>query len=218
MSGLIKREIPLAITFITGIILIGSYFLNIPILSRISSEILTWTNIIAGTMTGLGIINIFMINIRSVQRREEGKWPFALWLMFGIVFMFLFGIQQGLLSGVTVTEAPGYFWVYMNVNIATMITIFSLFGFYVVSATIHAFQVRNLESFLLALGAVIVFLWNAPLGGVIWSGFLPLGSWVSANVTGSTFRAVTITMAVGVLSLGIRILLGMERGYLGVEE
>ena len=169
-------------------------------------------------MIGLGIINIFMIHIRTVQKREPGKWPFSLWLMFGIVFMVVFGIQQGLLSGKTISEAPAYYWVYMNVNIATSITIFSLFGFYVVSATIHAFQVKNLDTFLLSLGAILIFLWNAPLGGIIWEGFLPLGTWISTNITGSTFRAVTICMAVGVLSLGIRILLGLERGYLGVEE
>lgn len=218
MSGLVKREIPLAVTFIVGMILIVSYFVNIPILSTMASKILTWANIIGGMMIGLGVINLFMLHIRTVRRREPGKWPFSLWLMFGTVFMFVFGVQQGMLSGTTLTEATSYFWVYMNVNIATSITIFSLFGFYVVSATIHAFQIRSIESFLLSLGAVLVFLWNAPLGGAIWEGFLPLGSWISANVTGSTFRAITITMAIGVLSLGIRILLGMERGYLGVEE
>lgn len=217
MSTYLKREIPLTIAFVVGMIMLTDYFFRVPEISTIASKILNWTLIIGGTMIGLGVINIFMIHIRRARRRIPGQWLFSIWLMFGIVFMFFLGVNEGLLTGRTLTDSPLYTWFYINVNMATSVTIFSLFGFYVVSAAIHAFQVRNIESLLLATGAIIVFLWNAPVGGAIWQGFGPLGTWVSDTIVGSTFRAVTICMAVGVLSLGLRTLLGRERGYLGAE-
>ena len=218
MSKYVKREIPLMLCFIAGMINIAQYFFNIPELTTANTKLNNWVMIMGGTMIGLGTINLFMIHIRRVQRRTAGQWPFSIWLMFGILFSIVLGFWEKLPWNVPVLETVYNKWLYINVNMALSITIFSLFGFYVVSATIHALQLRSLESALFMFGAVVVFLWNAPLGGVIWEGFLPFGSWISANITGSTFRAVTIVMAIGILSLGIRILLGQERGWLGVES
>lgn len=216
MSRYIKREIPLALCFVLGIFFIIYYFFSDPWISAIRDRILIWSTLMGSTMLALGLINMFIIHIRKVRVRQTG-WPFSLWLMFGIIFMAALSVQQGILSGVRISDAPLLNWIIWNVNTQIQITIFSLFGFYIVSATIHGFQIRSTESLLFVLSGVIVFLWNAPIGTAIWEGFGPVGTWLSNYVAGGTYRAIVLCLAIGSLALGIRTLLGYERGYLGAE-
>ena len=216
MSKYLKREIPIATTFIIGMIFIFSYFFSDPLTDYIRARLIIWSTIMAATMLALGVINLFIVHIRKIRRRDTG-WPFSIWLLVGTIFMTAFSVQQGILFGKAVIDAPALNWIYWNVNTQLGITTFSLFGFYIVSATIHGFKIRSVESFLFVLGGVLIFLWNAPVGTVIWEGFGPLGTWLSSYIAGGTYRAVTLCLAVGSLALGIRILLGIDRGYLGAE-
>jgi hypothetical protein len=216
MSKYIKREISLAITFVLGMFFILYYFVSDPLISAIRDRLTIWSTLITSTMIALGLINLFIVHIRRIQVRQTG-WPFSIWLLFGIIFTAALSVQQGILAGVRTSDAPILNWIVWNVNTQIQITIFSLFGFYVVSAAIHGLQIRSRESLLFVIMAVLIFLWNAPLGTVIWEGFGPLGTWVSTYIAGSTFSAITLCVSVGSLALGIRTILGYERGYLGAE-
>jgi len=68
------------------------------------------------------------------------------------------------------------------------------------------------------VSGIVVMLMNAPIGTIIWSGFPVVGSWIMKTPVVGAQRAFMITFVLGTVAIGVRTLLGMERGYLGREE
>jgi len=103
-------------------------------------------------------------------------------------------------------------------------TMFALPAFYVASAAFRAFRAKNLEASLL-LGTAFVILLGRTFAGVVLTGWLP--DWASGlrlenlavtimdvfNTAGN--RAIIIGIALGDASTGIRLMLGLDRSYLG---
>jgi hypothetical protein len=53
---------------------------------------------------------------------------------------------------------------------------------------------------------------NITLGTAIWGGFRPLRDWLYSVPMAYGNSAIMITMAIGAMALGIRTVLGVERG------
>ena len=94
----------------------------------------------------------------------------------------------------------------------------AMIGWLLVPATYRAFRARNLDATILLLSGVIVMLMNVPIGEAIWSGFPVVGQWISSipNIAGQ--RAFIITVAIGIIILTLRTVLGYEKGALAAGE
>jgi hypothetical protein len=107
---------------------------------------------------------------------------------------------------------------------------FALLAFYVASAAFRAFRAKNVEASLLLATALIVLVGQTK-DREFTSLFLPAVSgeapWVPVDdvteflrktiVTGGQ-RAIFIGVALGVAATSLRILLGLDRSYLGGED
>ena len=212
MASIIKRkEIPLLITGFCGFAMVLSYFINFDPLNYVAGTINGWITVLSGIVVGLGVIGLIIVHGNRIQKRTPGQWPFSLWL---IIIMF-------------VTMAAGWwaqvpwglenqYWqlIYLYVQTPIQTTIFSLFGFYVISAAFHALRVKNLESLLFLITGTIIFFWAAPIGSAIWPGFATLGDWLMAAPTAGVFRGILLGASLGIVAFGLRLLIGRERGYL----
>ena len=74
-------------------------------------------------------------------------------------------------------------------------------------------RIRNTEALLFVGAATITMFAYAPLGEVIWSGWAPIHQWLQNVWMTSTFRGIQIGVAIGAITMGIRVLLGLERRY-----
>jgi hypothetical protein len=108
-------------------------------------------------------------------------------------------------------------------------TTFAMWAFYNASAAFRAFRARNVESVLLLGTAFLILLGRTFVGTAItsplpeegfWSFFqIPhLTSWIMSVFATAGTRAIMIGVALGVVSTSIRVLLGMDRSYLGAER
>ncbi len=117
-------------------------------------------------------------------------------------------------------------------------TTFALLAFYVASAAFRAFRARNVESILLLGTAFLILLGRTYLGTALSEGLIdparpPEGLWEQClsffyipNLTGWLMtvlnnagnRAIMIGIALGVASTSLKVLLGIERSYLGSEK
>ena len=59
---------------------------------------------------------------------------------------------------------------------------------------------------------------NAPIGGVIWNAFPVIGEWVQLNPMSGVIRGLAIIIAMNLMVLGIRFMLGWERSLFGITE
>ena len=220
MSLVVKRYIPLAITFVMGIIMvIATYFLAEGTPAREATTLLTGTvDVIVATAGVIGLIVLLRHHGVNVSRRGK-YWKYSIITIIGVIAYLIVGIY-----GVATTErylmvaSEPVTWVYNEIYAHMDATIFSLLAFFIASAAYRAFRLRSLEASILLLVGALMLLGRAPVGGAMWEGFPNIATWLLNVPNAAGTRAITIGIAIGAILLAVRQLMGVERGYLGPER
>jgi len=111
---------------------------------------------------------------------------------------------------------------------AAQSTMFSLLAFFVASASFRAFRIKSKEAGLLMFAAFIVMLGNVPIGNFItnilskvYLGFVDFSimkEWIMKYPNSAAQSAIIIGASLGYISASLKIILGVERSYLGGES
>ncbi|MCF7858137.1 MAG: hypothetical protein K9N07_02270 [Candidatus Cloacimonetes bacterium] len=228
-----KRKLPLMITFIVGVILIFSEFIPHKPFGQLSGELEIWFLIISGFAILLGQLSLFKVNIFKIRYKQH-DWPFYVITLVSFVIMVTFGFLWGtgnsggfLGQGEAISSAMGYKpfdYLFHNVYQHLQATMFSLLAFFIASAAYRAFIGRTVESNLLLFAALLVMLGNTTLG-VLLTSWLPeslnflhlpkISEFIMTFPTTAGQRAIMIGAGLGIIGSSLRIILGIERSYLG---
>jgi len=213
MSAIVRRTIPLIITFLAGMFLIFVYFFVVPPARAFGDTMVRWAVVIYAFALGLGAAIICQVHIRHIIRRTPGQWFYSAILL---VMLFLFVIVGVGLP--PIAAHPSYSWIFNSVFAPLDATMYSILVFYMFSAAQRAFRARTKEAVLLLIAGCITILSAAPIGELVWADFPKLGEWVMTVPNMAGFRGMTIGVALGTIILGLRTLIGRERGWLGRRE
>ncbi len=219
-----RREVPLVITGAIGLFMILSFFVPHHLVSVPADFLQTCAVIVVAFGYVLGGANVLRVNLDGISRREPG-WPYKVVLVVSLLATVAFGIVDGIRHrGSFPVEGTPSKWIYDNLYATMSATMFSLLAFFIASAAFRAFRIRTLEAGLLAVAALIVMLGRVPLGDLA-TAWLPewlrLGSlqqWIMDVPQNAAKRAILIGAALGIMATGLRVILGIERSYLGTEE
>jgi hypothetical protein len=211
MSLLFKRVIPMTITFIVGILVICPYYIDIPVLKTIESNILNWGIIMSSIALGIGAINVFILNTKRLRNREGYEWLYGGW----VLFIFMLFIVIGILFG---TTSETYNWIYNNIFLPTGSTMYASTMFYLASALYRTFRVRNVESGFLLISALIIILWSSPIIPYLFPPITDLGTFINDVFVVGAFRTIVIGIGLASFYMSIKVLVGIEKGYLGAGE
>lgn len=203
-----RGPIPLAVAFLSGLFMVISFFSPHPEVERISGDFLNWVSIVSGFTILLGVVSIASNNLNKVKRRQEG-WPYAVVLLLFLAVMLAGGVLQGVEKG-TVYDA-----LFSQVQAPMMTTMFSMLAFYIASAAYRAFRARTLQATLLLVTAVIVMLGRIPVGQAIYDHLPELATWIMVVPNTAVQRGIIIGAALGGAATALRILLGLDRTYMG---
>lgn len=158
----------------------------------------------------LGVANIFRVNSQVIARKGR-DWIYKVVLIAGFVIMFAFGILKGVNEGTT------FNWIFMNALYPMQATMFALLAFYIASAAFRAFRIRSFQAALLGVTAVLVMIGRVPIGELVWKDFPNFTEWIMNVPQLAAKRAIMIGAALGAISTGIKVLIGLERTYMGGE-
>lgn len=211
MSWTRSKSIPIAITLVCGVLVSLDYFIGIPVLANISDTLQVWAVVLAGFTILVGMINTISYHVRNIQNQAKGKWIYS-----AILIIFL-GLQvvSGLVDFKNLNN-PVYKFLSTSVYSPLAAAAYSILGIWILTAAYRSIRAKTLESSIMMITAIIVFMGNAPIGAVIWPGFPVLKDWL-LNVLGSSgTRGILLGAGIGGILLTIRVLLGYERRYLGV--
>jgi len=213
-----RREIPLAITFLIGMFMLVDFFVPHYTVSAAAEEMKQWGTIVIAASILLGVGNLIRVHYHKIRRRQTG-WAYSLVTLGVMVVMLGFGGPWG-----TIEEGSPFNWMFHNMQVPLQSTMFSLLAFFIASAAYRAFRLRSAEASLLLISAIIVMLGRVPLGQLL-TRSLPEAAqlpWLTETIMTypnmAAFRGILIGAALGVMAMGLRIILGIERSYLGGEK
>ena len=230
-----KRTIPLFITAIGGFVLIAAVFSGY---TQSWGEVAAiWFDVLAAIAFLLGGGNLMKIHLRKVSDRAGG-WAYSVVTLIAFLTTLIVGLGK---IGVNPSEQfPDYawsgsyrevggpfWWLYEYAFKPLTATMFAMLAFYVASAAFRAFRAKNFEAILL-LGTAFIILLGRTYAGVWVTGWLP--EWLEGmklenltvtimkvfNTAGN--RAIMIGIALGIVSTSLKVLLGVDRSYLGGGE
>ncbi len=221
-----KREIPLAITFIAGISFAIAYFIPHWPFGKLEKWFNDWLVIVFAFAIWLGALNLLKISFMKIINKKS-DWPHAALIIISFFVIVIIGFYEGY-RGLYANPpfsfrdpGTGFDWLYVNVYSPLSATMFALLAFFVASASYRAFRARNFEATLLLLAAFFVMLGRVPIGDLLTS-WLPKSyqmsqwaTWIMNVLNTAGQRAIMIGIALGLVSTSLRIILGLERSYLG---
>ncbi len=203
-----RRELPVALAFAVGVLMIVSFFFTSEPLVEAAKTVQNWGVIIAAFALGLASVNLIQIHARRIIRGKGLDWLYSGALIFSMIGIALLGIVRG------PTHRTYQFW-FDALFVPGQATVYAMTGFFIASAAYRAFRVRNLDAAILLLSAAVLMLGNVPIGERIWSQFPVIGNWLMniPNLAGQ--RGMLIGAGIGGIASGLRVLLGIEKSYLG---
>jgi hypothetical protein len=185
-----------------------AFFVRGPIVDRVSDEALRGQTIVGGIALLLGVFSISQVHWRRIASGHADRGYSAI-LLVCLVAMAGFGTVQGV-------EAGGVFdWLFERLQAPMMATMFSMLAFFIASAAYRAFRARTITSAILLLTAVIVMLGRIPMGQYVYDGLPAWTNWIMTVPSVAVQRGIIIGAALGAASISLRVLLGIERSYLG---
>ena len=227
---------PLFVAFFAGLIPILAMYIPKKFLSGdagMSGRLDQWLIIVAGAALLLGVVNVIQNGTRKVARREKG-WLYSVVLLTGLFITGGIGIWSTI-TGEGITSRPDgsatpFQWIANNMFQPLQSTIFALLAFFMASAAFRAFRARNTEATILLFAGILVMAGRVPLLEFLAAPFPPLQpaaaglsqglgkltEWIMSTPNGAAQSGIIIGAALGAASMAIRVILGIERGYLGL--
>jgi hypothetical protein len=212
-----KRQIPLGLVFGFSLVMIIQYFIPNDLSLDINEFLLKWIYIIGIFAMALGIWSLIRVSWTKIRTKREG-WQYSIVTLFGLFVMLFFGFDY-LRHFMTTEGLNNYmFQHFFNfILIPVQATMFSLLAFYMASAAYRAFRARSIIATVLLISALIVMLRFNPYLGPIGAYMEKTASWLLNVPNLAAKRAIIIGVGLGAVATAMKVMLGIERSYLGKD-
>ena len=204
---MLKRQVPIAVSIIVGIVVVGEYFFKIPWLTSISKEMQSWVVLVSAFLIVVGMVNSLTVNARNYRAGKIGVIDVAL-LVGGMIVMFV-------VTYFNKQFESAYKFLFSNVYATLGNAASGLLMYSTASATFRGLRAKSKEAAAFLLAAAIGMLGLAPIGAVIWDKLPVIYDWFLKipNVAGQ--RGIVIGSSIGAMAASLRVLLGIERRFSG---
>jgi hypothetical protein len=202
--------IPVSITTIICVIILFQYYVNVPVLSSVASEIMNYGVVILAFAMCLGAVRIVQINVQQALKKSK-RWVYSTLTVASTLLM----LGAGLMPPIATNAV--YLWLFTNVYAVLQGCAAGLLIFFITSSSYRAFRARSLESAALLIAGIFVLFTNAPIGTAMWNMFPVIGRWILDVPNTAGMRGIIIGIGISILVIGYRTLMGREKGYFGSE-
>ena len=176
-----------------------------------------WTIIIGIFTLAVGVGSLVNLHYDRISNKKE-RWAYSLVTLAALAFMTILGLfSPNALQDPKSLFMTMYFYVLSPVQ-ATM---FAPLAFFIASAAYRAFRAKTVLATLLMISAVIVMLGRVPIGDML-TNWLPEGlrfsdiaRYILDFPNTAAKRAIYIGVGLGIGVTALKIILGIERTWLG---
>ena len=203
-----RTVLPMIIALAVGVFALLEYFVPHRFFGGVSQRITQWIPVVAATALILGATSLFQHHFVRFLKKHPDRF-YSLVALIAMLATTVLGFAWGIEEGTPFGDI--YDIVYKPMTSA----MFSLLAFFLASAAFRSFRIRSFEAGLLFAAAIIVMLGRIPVGNAL-SAHLPLmADWIMDVPTTAAMRAIRIGVGLGMATLSVKIILGLERTYMG---
>jgi hypothetical protein len=173
-----------------GLLVLADFFVNSDSINALGLYLVRAASVVAAFALALGMVNVLTVHLGKVYARDR-SWGYSMVLLGSLFFTLGVGFVTG------GPASPQMQQLFEVVLFPLEATLFSLLGFFVVTAAFRAFRVKNFETGLFVTFAMVI------------------KDWVLDVPALSGARGILLGVALGTVATGLRVLLGLDRPYVG---
>ncbi|OGS07643.1 MAG: hypothetical protein A3J70_09945 [Elusimicrobia bacterium RIFCSPHIGHO2_02_FULL_61_10] len=218
-----KKQIPLAIVFVTGVLTLISYYVPHKVSVDYIETLNKWENIVVAFAFLLGLISLFFSHYNKIARKGDG-WGYSIFVFIGFLAIIIPAYVSGgkqMVEGVLTPLG----WSYKYIYTALSGTMFAVLAFYIVSTAYRSFRIKSPQAFVLFVAAFILILGKVPLGQIIWDSALgwtgqsvsAVIEWIMQVPAVAGKRGIMIGISIGAIVTSLKIIFGIEKQYMGKD-
>ncbi|HUV30498.1 MAG TPA: hypothetical protein VMY05_05325 [Acidobacteriota bacterium] len=206
-----RRRFPQIVCGLFGFTLFAVYFSGHPIAGAINETVLRgyWQIIFAFALL-VGVVSFARFNLGAIARGSDR--PYRIASLVGLFSMPFLALVWGIKG-----DSP-FIWVFDYVQVPMQSTVFALLAFFVASASLRGFRARSVPATVLLVSALLTLISRSDLGDVLFAEFSDVAEWVRDAPSMAARRAILIGIGLGSLTTSLRVLLGLERTWLGSDS
>ncbi len=205
-----RRTAPVVLTALLGILMLVEHFLDVPEARNLASEMQNWVIVVSAFALALAALNLTLTHARHIARKDSNL--LNSWIL---VVALIVTAAAGIFGGLQGDLFTGIFDVIVNPLASAF---YAMACFHVASAAYRAFRAQNAQAAAVLITGILLMLGKAPIGEVIWDKFPSIGSWIMAVPNMVGMRGIMISSALGMVGVGLRVLLGIDRSALGMSQ
>jgi len=206
-----KRRVPQLVCGAFGLLLFALYFSSHPGARALNGLILNeYWQIIFGFALLVGVLSFAKVNLKSIERGED--LPYRIVSLLGLLIMPVLAVIWGIKG-----DSP-FMWIFDNVQVPMQSTVFALLAFFVASASYRGFRARSVPAAILLASALLTLLSRSDVGGFLSQHLPDIADWVRNYPSMSARRAILIGIGLGSLTTSLRVIIGIERTWLGGDR
>lgn len=211
-----KKNIPLAIVISLGFFFIGWTFIPAKWMQDdlYMNIYMEFMKTMGPFFAFLGIYSLINSEVMKIKYKVP-KWQYSFVTLVGFFATCILGFMYGVQPGTPVM------WIYENIQLPMSATFFSLLAFYMATAAYKSFRARSAEATVLLIAAIIVMLAQVPIGMAISKSWpvtiIDISQWIMDVPNLASKRGIALGVGLGGVATSLKILLGIERTYLGSD-
>ncbi|HTW91784.1 MAG TPA: hypothetical protein VMH22_08755 [bacterium] len=217
-----KKRLPLILVLVTGIFGAVTYFIPHHAVQAVDESMRNDVlRIITAFSLVLGLGSILQHHFNKIQHKIV-NWQYSWITVITILVTGIIGLFGGIdpaHPGILPTHIGSFSFhmqtLYMNMIVPLGATMFSMLAFFMASAAYRAFRARSFAATLLLAAAFVLMLGAVPLGRMIFHPLPSFAEWILAVPNTAAKRGINFGIQLGILATSLKILLGIERGWLG---
>jgi hypothetical protein len=202
--------------------MIIQFFVPHPPFTNMYEELLNWVRIIGIFALIIGLSSLIKLHYTRIARKTRDL-PYSIIVFVGMAVMAAVGLIKGI-------EGAWFEWLFKNIQVPMQATMFSLLAFFIASAAYRAFRARTLEATLMLVTAVIVMFARVPIGEFLWQRMPDsaiqlwanppgdISDWILKVPSMAARRGILLGISLGAIATSLKIILGIERSYMGAGE
>ncbi len=203
-----KGIFSVAVAIAVGLLILLGYFVDRPLLVALRVAFVQWAILLTALAVFIGVINLMVVHLDRLNKRKGGISSLA--LLLGL----LVSLGVGLVFGPQHEFSQTLFDAIVLPGEASLLAVLSISLLYAAIRLLH--RRTDLVSLIFVVTLVLVLLGSVPMP----FGRIPVLSdmlrpYITQVLAAAGARGILLGVALGTLTAGVRILLGVDRPYGG---